>query len=214
MNAGKFGYVGLTVAAAAAAGTLAATGVGNATPTTSGTATSDTTSTGGSITTPPPPTATPNRIYLRIMGVPGDVQDVGFADSIAASAFSWSLTGASSGSSSGGSGSGRRAMFSDLVVSANFDRALPPLKTDSATGRRLPSVVVTQTGARGQVVRTIALTNAAVDSIKINGAAATGATADYSFSFQKETTTYYYQTPSGSTVPYASSFDVSRNVAG
>jgi type VI secretion system secreted protein Hcp len=88
-------------------------------------------------------------IYLKLDGIPGDSQSQAAEGQIDVSSFSFGVTNPASGPGKGAS----RPTFSDLQVSKRVDSASPQLLAAAASGRTIPTGVLTVVSA-GEGTRT------------------------------------------------------------
>jgi type VI protein secretion system component Hcp len=203
---------GVTVAAAVAAGSLMAGGVGSAATTASRPGA------GPMVrgTLPPQPSkaaikaagvtsaASPatDRIYLRITGVSGEVQDGPFTGGLNVLSWSWGLSSPPSATT----------QASDLNVMVPFDRAVPALETRAEDHTALTMQLI-ELASTNQKIREIDLTGAKVDAVQVSSSSGGGVPfVSVSFSYAKEQTTYWYTNGTGTQTTYKSCWDVSNGV--
>jgi len=85
-----------------------------------------------------------------------------------ATAYSFGATLDSSSTSGGGGGAGK-ATIMPLNATKLFDECSPALFGAVVTGKRFPSVDLTQTDSKGNAILTINLTDAVINSYQIGG---------------------------------------------
>lgn len=87
--------------------------------------------------------------FLKIEGIAGESTDAKHKGEIEVESFSWGVSQSASPSPAGGGGAGK-ATFDDLHVVTPFGAASPRLFEACATGRHLPSAVLTGRHAGGK----------------------------------------------------------------
>lgn len=155
--------------------------------------------------------------FLKIDGIVGDSADARHKGEIEVESFSFGVT---QSASPGGGGSGGRAgkpSFEDLNVVTSFSRASPRLLEACATGRHLPSAVLTarRSGGKEQFeYMKLTLSDVLVSAYR-SGAAGIEAlvpTDQFSLAYSKLQIEHKAQSPSGAAGDTtAAGFDVTAN---
>jgi type VI protein secretion system component Hcp len=208
MDRQRLGFAGLTVAAAAAVGTLTAAGAGSAASGATGAARSH----GVAKVVPALKASRPGlkaraatestaKLYLSIPGVPGEVSAAGpYTNQIEMYSYSW-------GMSNPNVGAGGKATLSSVNLQGAYDRSTPPLETMSETGKTT-TATLTEVDSQSRKIRTQALTGVRVDSLSIGTASGGTAAVSLSLSFTQEASYYYYYGASGTATTYRSCWNV------
>jgi type VI protein secretion system component Hcp len=214
MRMRRISAAGLTVAAAAAAGTLAAGGVGTAA---SGGAAKPASVTPGarSARIVPLPALSKAKIraltaaaptiahaYLKVDGAPGESTDNGYKGTI--DTWGYSL-GSAQNSATG------KPQFSDLSVSFSLGKQVPELESLSNGSKIIPSVTLTLTDTNANKLFQVILTNAQVTSIETSAGTGGPGSASVSFNYEKidQLDTYRVGTSVGT---YKSCWDLVNNI--
>ena len=143
--------------------------------------------------------------FLKIDGVPGESNDKVHKDEIEVLSFSWGLSNSSGGTVGGGGGAGR-ASFQDLSFAAETSAASPLLALSCASGKHIPSALLTlrKGGGGGFEFVKIKLQDVLVSSFS-EGGDATGhddrPTESVSLNFTKIEFDYFPQAAGGTTAP-------------
>jgi type VI secretion system secreted protein Hcp len=109
--------------------------------------------------------------FLKLDGIQGESQDRNHANEIEIESYSWNVSNPTSvGSGSGGGGTGK-ASFSDLHLTSLVSAAGPNLMLACATGRHLPSALLTirKGGGNGLEFLKIRLSDVLVSSFEESG---------------------------------------------
>jgi type VI protein secretion system component Hcp len=207
MDRQRLGFAGMTVAAAAAVGTLTAAGVGSAASGAASAARSH-----GVAKVVPALTARPGlkaraanettgKIYLSIPGAPGEVTVAPYTNQIEMYSYAWGMSNA---------GAGGKATVSSVSLQGGYDRSTPPLETMSETGKTT-TATLTELDSQSRKLRTQVLAGVRVDALSIGTASGGSASISLSLSFTQETSTYYYYGASGTATTYRSCWNITSN---
>ena len=209
MDRQRLGFAGLTVAAAAAVGTLTAAGAGSAASGAAGAARSHGVAKVAAAVGASRPglkaraaTATTSRLYLSIPGAPGEVTGGPYTNQIEMYAYSW-------GMSNPAAGVGKPAL-SSVSLQGGYDRSTPPLETMSETGK-VTTATLTELDSQSRKLRTLVLAGVRSDSLSVGAASGATASVSLTLSFTQETSTYYLYGASGTATTYRSCWNVATN---
>ena len=152
MDRQRLGFAGLTVAAAAAVGTLTGAGVGSAASGAASAARSHGVEKVVAAPTGPPPelkaraaTEATTDMYLSIPGAPGEVTVAPYTNAIQIYSSSWGM-----------SNPGGKASLSDVSLQGAYDRSTPPLETMLETGKTT-TATLTEVDSQSRKLRTLVL---------------------------------------------------------
>ena len=151
-------------------------------------------------------------IYMKFDGIDGEVTAKGKEKWIEVLSWSWGETNQGSAGSAGGGGAGK-VSFQDMHFVQNTQSSSPPLLKACATGKHIPSALLTFVKAESQQVEylKIKLEDVLISSFQAGGAE--GANNDtpsesISLNFQKIEWSY---TRAGDTTPIVFAFDLTKN---
>jgi type VI secretion system secreted protein Hcp len=109
--------------------------------------------------------------YLKMDGIEGESTSKGFEKQTEIYSFSHGVSNTSTiGSATGGGGSGR-ASFSSFNIMKKTDKASPLLFYNCASGKHIPSIVVTmrKTGGKPMNFLVYTFTDCVIDSVQWSG---------------------------------------------
>lgn len=203
----KLAAAGVTVAAAATAGSLMAGGVGSAAtsrpaPRQQAPRIAAPQPTKAAIAAVSPDNApTINKMYLQVSGINGDETTPGYAGAIDAYSESWGVS-----NPVGGTG---KPDLSSLSLQTAYDKAEPLLEHAAEVASIIPTVTFTEVNSTAGKVRQIVLTNAHIDSVSMGSAAGgDGGSVSLSFAFEQRNITYYYKDANGASHHTTSCYNV------
>lgn len=130
--------------------------------------------------------------FLKIEGIEGESTDKTHPGEIEVMSFSWGVTQTGSAGGGGGGGAGK-AVNQDFHFTTAVSKASPVLMLACATGRHLPSALLTLRKAGGQAIEfvKIRMQDVLISSYQTGGAADDGAPTDQvSLNFVKIDFTY------------------------
>lgn len=154
--------------------------------------------------------------FLKIDGIPGDSTDAKHKGEIEVESFSFGVAQTAAPGGGGGGGAGRAA-FDDLEIVTPFSRAGPRLLDACATGRHLPSAVLTgrRSGGKEQFdYMTLTLSDVLVSAYRsvVAGAEAVMPTDRFSLAYAKLQIEHKGQSPTGAAAGSTiTGFDLARN---
>lgn len=139
--------------------------------------------------------------FLKIDGIPGDSTDAKHKGEIEVESFSFGVAQTAAPGGGGGGGAGKAA-FEDLEIVTPFSRAGPRLLEACATGRHLPSAVLTgrRSGGKEQFeYMTLTLSDVLVSAYRsvAAGAEAVMPTDRFSLAYEKLQLEHKGQSPTG-----------------
>ncbi len=157
-------------------------------------------------------------MFLKIDGIDGESTDSVHKDEIEIYSFSWGVSNPTTiGGGTGGGGAGR-ASFRDLTVNKLFDKSSPQLMIHSASGKVIPSALLSVRSSGGDATGKVSddflkitLSNVLVSGLDSAGAQQGDKPADeVTFAFQK--IEIQYQPQGGDLVDVQ--WDVAQNQGG
>jgi type VI secretion system secreted protein Hcp len=126
--------------------------------------------------------------FLKIDGIDGESADKTHPNEIEILSYSWGVENTASAGSGGGGGTGK-ASFQDMSFTSSLSKAGPALMLACASGRHLPSALLTlrKAGDKGLEFLKIKLSDCLVSSYQDGGSARDGdlPTDEFSLAFQK-----------------------------
>lgn len=138
------------------------------------------------VTIPPP--SSDGTIHIQLEGVKGESTNQDHKGELRVESFRWGMSIPSSSRSSGGGGGAGKVSFSDLHLSLNTSSASPALLDYLATGKHIPTAVITYTesGQDGGVydALTIKLSDILVSSYRTRGDTSNGVVNDVALKFR------------------------------
>jgi type VI secretion system secreted protein Hcp len=138
--------------------------------------------------------------FLKIDGIKGESMDATHKDEIQLESFSWGASNIGSHSSGGGGGAGK-VVFQDFHFVMNSNRASPNLMGACATGKHIPSALLTlrKAGGKQQEFVKVKFTDLLISTYQSGGNAGGSIPVDQiSFNFTKIEFDYCAQKPDGS----------------
>lgn len=152
-------------------------------------------------------------IFLNVAGVTGEATDKLHPNWIQLQSYTWGVT--NPGATGTGSGAGKSA-FAPITVKMSLSKAVPPLFTDVATGRRVATAVIQAARTIGQAEAnylTITLSNVTVSGLSENASSGgTIPTESMSLSYSKIAISYTQYGPTGKKVStYTACWDAAAN---
>jgi len=156
--------------------------------------------------------------YLKIDGIKGESRDAKHKDTIDLESFSWGLSQGGTFGSGGGGGAGK-ASFQDFHFVMKFNTASPALALACATGKHIPSAILTarKAGGKQEEYMTWKLADVLVSSYQTGGSAHGDVvpTDQISINFAKIDMDYKVQDEKGITKNAgAFKYDIKANKAG
>lgn len=157
-------------------------------------------------------------MFLKLPEIPGEARDSKHGGEIDVLAWSWGLSQSGTAHPGGGAGAGKAA-FQDLSFTKWLDKATPKLMTALASGKRIPTAVLTvrKAGGKDTEFYFIELKNVLVTSLGTGGSAGEDRfTENVGFGFEQIQVTYLATSttdpgnPGG--VKSTFSWDVAKNV--
>ena len=138
-------------------------------------------------------------IFAKIGDIKGESLDAKHKDEIEVLSFSWGVTQAGSSPASGGSGTGK-AIFQDLVIVHNIDKASPKLLEACATGQHLKDATIThrKAGKSQQEFLVVKMNDVIITAVTHGGTAGQPSAETVSVAFAKVDFEYRPQKPDGS----------------
>lgn len=154
--------------------------------------------------------------FLKIEGIAGESTDAKHKGEIEVESFSWGVSQSASPSPAGGSGGAGKASLEDLHVVTPFSAASPRLFEACATGRHLPSAVLTgrRGGGKAQLeFVTLTLSDVLVRAYRSGAPSAEVVPSDeFSLACSKLQIEHKAQSPTGAPgVTTVAGFDIARN---
>jgi type VI secretion system secreted protein Hcp len=155
--------------------------------------------------------------FLKIDGIPGESLDAKHKDEIDLESWSWGETNSGSSSGGGGGGSGKVSM-QDFHFTMKMNKATPKLFVNCATGKHIPSALLTCRKAGGTQVEylKIKFTDLLVSSYQTGGSAGAEVIPidQISFNFSKIEINYAPQKADGTSAPpVVAGYDLKTNTA-
>jgi type VI secretion system secreted protein Hcp len=139
-------------------------------------------------------------MFLKLDGIKGESKDDKHKDEIHIESFSWGLSQTGNFNVGGGGGAGKVNVH-DISISKNLDKSSPPLMYHCATGKHIPSGLVTfrKAGDKPLEYLKIKLTDILVSSVQHAGSGHGDLLSEnLSLNFAKFEVEYYEQKPDGS----------------
>lgn len=139
-------------------------------------------------------------MFLKLDGIPGESKDQKKAGEIDILAWSWGISQSGTMHMSGGGGAGK-ASFQDISCTAYYEKSTPELMLACATGKHIPTGVLTVRKAGTEQLEFIIykLTDILISSVSTGTSAGEDRpTLAFSLNFAKIETEYYEQKKDGS----------------
>jgi len=131
--------------------------------------------------------------FLKLEGIDGEAADAAHTDEIEVLSWAWGVINSGSAAVGGGGGSGK-ADFNDFTVTKFCDKASPVMMIHCATGKHIPTALLTCRKAGGEQLEYVKLefTDLLVSSYQVGGAGEGGETPTETVGLSFSTVNYAY----------------------
>jgi type VI secretion system secreted protein Hcp len=153
--------------------------------------------------------------FLKLDGIKGESGDSKHKDEIEIESFSWGETNSGTFSTGAGGGAGK-VLMQDFHFVKKLDKSSPVLFLSCATGKHIPTAVLTarKAGGEQQEYLTVKMNDVLVSSYQVGGSSGGGVvpTDQVSINFAKVEWEYKSQKPDGTLdAPVKQGYDVKAN---